>query len=80
MGMNSADILACCIKESLGDLRSEEDYLKAAGWVDKLRELADPQADRLRTMERVLQKVLDDSDIGVVPRSHLDTIETLLNT
>jgi hypothetical protein len=30
-------------------------------------------------LKQALQKVLDDSEIGVVPRSHLDLIERLLS-
>ena len=34
--------------------------------------------ERVIELEAVLQKVLDDTEIGVVPRSHLDRIERLL--
>lgn len=33
---------------------------------------------RVQELESALQKVLDDTEIGVVPRSHLDRIEELL--
>ncbi len=36
-------------------------------------------AERMDALENALQKVLDDSEIGVVPRSHLDRIERLLD-
>ncbi len=32
------------------------------------------------TLEKALQKVLDDSEIGIVPKSHLDHIQKLLKT
>ena len=34
---------------------------------------------RMIELEKALQKVVDDSEIGVVPRSRLDRIERLLN-
>ncbi len=44
--------------------------------------LGDPEAaDVLKYVEQLedaLQKVLDDSEVGVVPRSHLDKIAALL--
>jgi len=52
MSMNLADILADSIKDSLGMLHSESEYLKAAEWVDQLAELADPQAESLRSVQR----------------------------
>ena len=36
-------------------------------------------AMKLNQLEDALQKVLDDSAIGIVPRSHLDKIERLIN-
>ena len=35
-------------------------------------------ADRLNIAERLLEKVVSDTDIGVVPRSHIDNIEKFL--
>lgn len=32
----------------------------------------------INELEKALQKVLDDNEIGVVPRSHLDHIQKLL--
>jgi len=54
MGMNKADILADCIKDRLGNPENEEEYLKAASWVDELHALADPQAAELRNLEGLL--------------------------
>ena len=45
-------------------------------WIHKYRE----RGERMKEMQDALQKVIDDSEIGVVPRSHLDRIERLLET
>lgn len=81
MGMNNADILAICIKDEIERFCQSERYLlRMCDWVDQLAELADPQAETLRTYQKALRKVIEDSKVGVVSKSHLDYIEKILES
>lgn len=45
---------------------------------DEIRMAA--MACRIQELEEALEKVLSDSDIGVIPKSHIDHIEGLMHT
>ena len=63
-------------QRELSKLRKENERLE-----QQCKESFEKRGELYRENERLreaLQKVLDDSEIGVVPRSHLDRIERLL--
>ena len=77
------DVDTC--SETLKISEQERIRLQKAGhaYRDRMREATTKykeRGERMKAMRNALQKVLDDSDIGVVPRSHLDRIERLLKT
>ncbi|MDC0637478.1 hypothetical protein OAP25_02135 [Flavobacteriaceae bacterium] len=58
MGMTKADILADCIKDELSRFVHVEDrLLRLVEWVDELQDLADPQAEIIRTLEKRIEKL-----------------------
>ncbi len=89
-GMNCGD--TCYQPNDSEGLRDATCYVSRAdldnnGRTKSLQKsLNESQAELLKRRERIirleeaLQKVLDDSEVGVVPRSHLDCIEYLLKT
>ena len=77
MSMNKADILSDCIRDEI-DCLPLNTYNKIAEMVDELVDLAEPNAEELILYKNALEKVLEDSEIGIVPKSHLNYIEALL--
>lgn len=50
------------------------DRIPACDELDELRQELESKRERLRSFQRLLEKVLQDSKCGVVPQSHLDRI------